>query len=360
MKNKRKLFIAAIIVGICSVSILAGVSLAAEKAIKLKFSSVSAPPDQSFHGETAKWWMDKVTERTNGWVTFQTFWGASLGSGPGHIDLVEKGMADVILGSRIYAPGKFPIGAFLFAIPFGPTDMRLVSQARRRIHEEFPAFRENLAAHNIILLGNFVTSPYNICSKTPIKTLDDLKGKKIGLIGRYFGRWVKPVGAIPVVAPMHDRYTLLQTDVTQVDFHPIENLNAYKVQELAPYYVEINSMIGDPWDLMMNLKTFGSLPSDIQKIFVNTGKEAELVLTEQLAPRYIERVSKEWKKQGVKFAKLPEEEREKWASMLEDIPAEWAAEVAAQRYPGWEIIERYLQLAEAGGYKWPRKWGVKK
>ena len=29
----------------------------------------------------------------------------------GHIDLLEKGMVEVILGCRIYTPGKFPLGS---------------------------------------------------------------------------------------------------------------------------------------------------------------------------------------------------------------------------------------------------------
>jgi len=45
---------------------------------------------------------------------------------------------------------------------------------------------------------------------------------------------------------MHERYTLLQTKVTDMDFHPITHMNAFKVQEVAPNFVQINAMIGAP------------------------------------------------------------------------------------------------------------------
>ncbi len=93
---------------------------AAEKNIKLRLSSVAAGPGQFPNSDSVKWWMDKVTEKTKGQVTFQSHWGASLAPPAGHIDLLEKGMVEIILGCRIYTPGKFPLGAFEYIFPFGP------------------------------------------------------------------------------------------------------------------------------------------------------------------------------------------------------------------------------------------------
>jgi TRAP-type C4-dicarboxylate transport system substrate-binding protein len=333
---------------------------AAEKNIKLRLSSVAAGPGQFPNSDSVKWWMDKVTEKTKGQVTFQSHWGASLAPPAGHIDLLEKGMVEVILGCRIYTPGKFPLGAFEYIFPFGPLDSHMVLQAKRQLYEEIPGFREELAKANALLISNFSTMPYDICSKTPIQKLDDFKGKRIGLIGRYFARWVKPTGAVPVVAPMHERYTLLQTKVTDMDFHPITHMNAFKVQEVAPNFVQINAMIGAPWDLMISLKAFNGLSPEIQKILIETGKEVEIHHTKNLLPRWQEKLWSEWKTQGVKFSSLPEAERAKWASLIEDIPAEWAAEVGAMGLPGWQIVQRFQEITAEKGYKWPRKWGVKK
>lgn len=341
------------------VAMSTGVAQGADKIV-LRFSSVSPPPGQSLDSDGAKWWMDKVTERTNGVVTFQPFWGASLGSGPAHIELLQRGMVDVVMSCRIYTPGKTPLGPFLYAIPFGPTDMKMVGRAVRQMHDEFPALMKEVEAQNAILVANFVTMPYQMASKTPFKSLDEVKGKKIGLIGRYFGRWAQAAGLVPVVAPMHERYNLLQSGVTEMDFHPITHMNAFKVQELAKNLVEVDSMVGNPWDLMMNLQKFKSLPPDIQKIIIDTGREAEIVMTDELAPKNKVEITEAWAKQGVVFSKLAEQERANWAAKIDDIPAEWAAEMAAQRLPGWEMMARFQQIAAEKGYKWSRQWAVKK
>jgi len=345
----------------CSAAVVmtAAAGQAADKIV-LRLSSVSAPPGQSLDSDGVKWWMDKVTERTKGAVTFEPIWGSALASGPAHIEILQKGMVDVVMSCRIYTPGKTPLGPFLYAIPFGPTDMKMVGRAVRQMHDEFPVLLKEVEAQNAVLISNFVTMPYQIASKKPFAALEDVKGKKIGLIGKYFGRWGQAAGMVPVVAPMHERYNLLQSGVTEMDFHPITHMNAFKVQELAKNLVEVDAMVGNPWDLMMNLTKFKSLPADVQKIMLDAGREAEIAMTDELAPLAEKKIAGEWKAQGVTFSKLPAADRAKWASMVEDIPAEWAAEMAAKGLPGWEMMTRFQEIAAQKGYKWPRQWAVKK
>jgi TRAP-type C4-dicarboxylate transport system substrate-binding protein len=345
----------------CSAAALMSAALAhAADKVVLRFSSVSPPPGQSLDSDGAKWWMDKVTERTKGAVTFETFWGASLASGPAHIEILQKGMVDVVMSCRIYTPGKTPLGPFLYAIPFGPTDMKMVGRAVRQMHDEFPALMKEVEDQNAILISNFVTMPYQIASKKPFKSLAEVQSKKIGLIGKYFGRWGQAAGLVPVVAPMHERYNLLQSGVTEMDFHPITHMNAFKVQELAKNLVEVDAMVGNPWDLMMNLTKFKSLSADVQKIMLDAGREAEIAMVDELALAAERNITEAWKKQGVTFSKLPEAERAAWAAKIEDIPAEWAAEMAAKGLPGWEMMTRFQEIAAKNGYKWPRQWAVKK
>ena len=335
-------------------------SLAGEKSITLKLAAITPPPGKALASDGVEMWMDKVTKETNGKVKFKAFWGASLTSPKAHMDLVEKGTVDLVLTHRWYSPSKFPLGQFEYVFPFGPTDSAVVSNAKRKIYEEFPAFKETLKKHNAIYICGFATTPYNFLSKTAIVKLDDFKGKKVSLVGRYFGRWVKAGGAIPVVAPMHDRYTMLQTGVVDMDMLPTDVFNTFKIQEVAPFFIEIDALVAIPFDLIMNLKKFDQLSPDIQKILLETGMEVERVMATEMVPGATKKVLAEWKKQGVTLIKFPAQERAKWAQLMPDIPAEWASEVSKLGLPGWEIIQRYQEICEELGYTWPRKWGIKK
>lgn len=338
-----------------------GSSFAAEmKPMTLRLAAVFPPPKVSLASYAAQLFMDEVTKKTNGKIKFQPFWGGALGKPAEHLTAVEKGVADLALTHRWYTPGKLPLAQFEYVFPFGPTDPLIVVKAKRQIYEEFPQFKENLAKYNALLLFSGPGCAYQILSKTPVQSLADFKGKKISLIGRYFGRWVEPAGAVPVVAPAADRYTMLQTGVTDMDFLPLDLFASYKIQEQAPNLILVNALTACWYDLMINTKTFAKFPKDVQDILIETGKEIELKMAKEGVPMWTKKVMAEFEKQGVKTFQFPEEERAKWSALVSDIPAEWAEEVTKQGYPGWDIIARYQQLTTEMGYKWPRKWGVKK
>lgn len=327
------------------------------KPIKLRLASPFPSPEVSLVGASAKMWMDEVTKRTGGKVTFQTFWGGALGKPAEHLTLIEKGAADVVVSNVQYTPGKFPIGQFEYVFPFGPIDPVVVTKAKRQMYNEFPEFQKDFDKYNIVPIMNTSGAVYQILSKSPITSLDDFKGKKIGLIGRYFGRWVEVAGSTPVVAPAHDRYTMLQTGVLDMDLLPLDLFASFKIYEQAKHAVMIDAMTGNFIDTWVNRKTFDALPKDVQDILLEAGKEIELRIAQELVPAWTKKIFATFDKNGVVYSKLSPDQRAQWAANIPDIPAEWAKEVSDQGYPGWAIVARYQEITEQLGYKWPRKWG---
>ena len=360
---RRSLFVSILVLVTAAFLLALSPALATgeEKPIKLRFAAVFPPPTVSLVSHSAELWMQAVKKKTGGRVEFQTFWGGALGSPPEHTNIAQKGMADVVLTNLMYTPGKFPLKQYEYAFPFGPVDPIVVTRAKRKIREEFPAFKENLAKYNMILISNCSAAAYQFMAKKPIQTLGDVKGQKVALIGRYFGRWVEPAGMVPVVAAAADRYTMLQTGVIDMDLLTMDMFFYYKVYEQAPNLILADLLTANFIDLLMNTNSFNKLPKDIQKIFLEAGKEVEEQMAAKEIKQWIEnKVMKGFKEKGVKIFRFSEEDRAKWAQLCEDIPAEWAAEVTGMGYPGWEIAKRYQEVCEELGYKWPRKWAVKK
>lgn len=328
--------------------------------MKLRFASAFPPPNVAMGSYAAKIWMETITEKTGGKVTFQPFWGGALGKPPEHLKMVDKGLVDLVLTNAHYTPGKLPLAQFEYVFPFGPVDPVTVTKAKLQLMQEFPEFARDLEKYNTVQIANYSGAVYQILSKSPIKTLADFKGQKISLIGRYFGRWVQVPGAIPVVAAAHDRYTMLQTGVVDMDLLPLDLFTAFKIEEQAKYFVGIRAMTGNFFDIYMNKDSFEKMPKELQEIFMETGDEIAMKVAEEIVPAWSKKVMEQFKNAGVQFYDLPESERNNWAEMITDIPAEWAKEVEEQGYPGWKIVERWQELTTEYGYKWPRKWGVKK
>ncbi len=336
-------------------------AVAAEmKPVTLRFASAWPPPEISLISTAHKMWMDEVTKRSGGKIQWRTYWGGAMGKPAEHLGLVEKGLADVVGTNAHYTPGKLPLGQFEYVFPFGPSDPVTVVKAKRQVMEEFPEFARDLAKYNAV---NIMVAPgamYQILSKAPINKLEDLKGKKVTLIGRYFGRWFEPLGAVPVVAPGQERYTMLQTGVVEMDLMAIDLQSSFKLSEQARHFVGVDALLGTFGDLWINKKTLEKFPPDVQKMMLDAGKEIELKAAETIVAQWSDKIMKDWKAQGVSFYYLTPEERAYWASIVEDIPAEWAKEVEGQGYPGYAIVDRFQELCTQYGYTWPRKWGVKK
>ena len=67
-----------------------------------------------------------------------------------------------------------------------------------------------------------------------------------------------------------------------------------------------------------------------------------------------------WKEAGVEWVEFEPEEWAKWASLVDDIPAEYAEEMVEKGYPGWEMVKRSQEISASWGHEWPRLWGIQK
>jgi TRAP-type C4-dicarboxylate transport system substrate-binding protein len=347
-------FVAVWVVGLHLASVQAAV-----KPTKLKAANVFPPPESSMSSEIFKTWQDEVTKRTKGAITFENFWGCALGTPPEHIDLLKKNTVQVVQTHFWYTPARFPVGHFEYTLPFGPTNYTLVAKAMRKIRAEIPQFVQDESRENAIVVCQAPGGVYDFMSKKPLKKMADFKGEKVSLIGRYFGRWLPP-GASAVVRPGHERYDMLRSGVVSTDLLAFDLFYAFKIHEVTQYYIHANLTTACFCPIMVNLEVFKGLSPEVQKIMLQAGEEVELKAAKEILPRWWARCEKEWKAKGITFITIPDEEIKIWASHLEDIPLEWAKEMEGKGIAGFKIIDRWQEITSEMGFKWARKWGVRK
>jgi TRAP-type C4-dicarboxylate transport system substrate-binding protein len=359
MKRKNRLIIL-LLVGWITLFLGGEESVLAQNSVKLKFASAFPGPGLIETGDIALRWQQEVTRRTNGAVTFESFWGASVGAPAEHIELLKNGAVQVAQTAGLYTPSRTPLQNFDYVFPFGVSNYTIIAKAMEQMRREFPQLDAELAKENAIMMVNSMQTEYNFLSKVPVKTLNDFQGKKVALVGRYFSRWLPP-GATAVVRGAQDRYDLLKNNIVSVDLSPITNQYGYKLHEVARYYTK-NLDVLSPCAIVvwMNLETFKKLPPDTQKIMLDVGRETVMLAAQEIVPKWKEKIFKEWKSAGIEFFDFSEKDKLTWVSKLEDIPAEWAAEMDGMGLPGSKIVQRWQEITGQMGHKWLRKWGVKK
>jgi len=305
-------------------------------------------------------WADEITKVTDGKITFEYFWAGALGTPAEHIDLINQRNVDMVTTHMWYTPTKAPLGNFEYIFPFGPKDTKLVAKARWTVYDEFPEFAEEYARYNCKLLQLQASESYRFMSKEPVNSLSDFEGQKVGLIGRYFGRWVQPSGAVPVVCPVTERYTNLQTGLEDIDLLTPTMAYTYKLHEQAPYIIDVPVGSFIPWQLLINLDTWNELTPDTQKLLAESAREfSQEEFPDWLGTEVDVVIGKMKDEVGLEVLTFPKADLAEWASRIEDIPAEWCAEVEELGLPGWEIAASYQDICEELGFEWARRWAVK-
>jgi len=358
----KKFFLLSIcVVLLMSVCVLSAQADTKMKPVVLKVATPYPPPESSLATAHLVAWQKMVTEQTGGAVKFKNYYGGALGKPAEHLSLVKTGAVDLVVSYGWYTPKDLPLEDYDYAFPFGPTDPLILTKAMRQIYEEFPQFRQDMARNNIVKMFQSPGITEVFLTKEKVTSVDQLKGKRCKVIGRYFGKWLNPISIAPVAAPGSEVYTMMQTGVIDMAMDTADLLYAFKIIETAPHVLHPELLTTNWIGTWMNMTKFNSLPKNVQDIMLEAGKKLEIMAAKEINPAWERKIFKEWEKTpNYTFVKLSDADRAKWAESCPDTPAEWAADVTAAGYPGWEIAKRYQEITTQMGHKWVRQWAVKK
>ena len=312
---------------------------------------------ESLLAATTKIYMEEMQRQSGGKITFTEFWGGTLVKPLEVLDAVGKGVVDLCTGLWIYAPGKVPLGTFEYNFVFNDPNRRIQAKIKRQMYEQIPALKQELEKYNIgppLIFGPL--SAYDIISRVPVKTLEDLKGKRIASTPTQYAPIAKSIGMGPVLSPAPEFFERLQRGVIDMAFCGKEVLHMMKLQDIAKYFLAVELNTPTTMSLWINLDTWKKLTPQDRELFLNVGKKAEGLYLDWF-DQHLKKVEEDFKKSGIVHNILSDKDRMDWATVMPDMPAEWAKEMESKGLPGWKIVDTYIELSEKEGWKFPRKWG---
>lgn len=288
----------------------------------------------------------RVLERTEKYqVKCKGYYGGSLAKLGEVLESIESGMLDMGMVNTCFEISKLGLCNFTLWIPFPTRDVSKVIRAHMKTVNRFPAFEKLFARYNQRVMGDGFLSQtsYQLITDFPIRTLEDLKGKKIGNGGPTLG-WLKAWGATSVKLTYPDAYSSIDTGVINGYSMPANIVMGLKIYEVAPYFTKVDSGGNVPSLLTMNLNTWKKLPKEIQEIVdeVATDWTWDVYKRNQAQT---EEAFKIMKKMGVKIYALPDKERIRWAKVLNEsrVAAKDIAACAAHGHPAKEIAHYYVK-----------------
>ena len=328
---------------------------AAYAADSVTFRATINVPSTQPPAMAMKHWGDLVTKRTNGRIKFNYLWGGALTKAGEEIPAIEKGLANAGFFTAPYYPGKMVLNSISFTVPFDTADPRVMLKMYYRVAEEVPEFVAEVEKNNLKEIYPFIFGSYELLSTKPMKTLADMKGKKIAVIGATFPKWFEAIGAVPISMPAPDRYTGLQTGLIDGQVLPLGPTDAFKWMEIAKNCTLIHLGCVILGSTVMNADDFGKLSPGDQKIVLEAGKETAQWNADQVVDDEA-RIKEKWKKMGVVFYTLSDADKQAWAEQLKYVPYDWAKEWDAKGVAATKTLNAYLNASRELGHQYPVEW----
>jgi len=271
------------------------------------------------------------------------------------MDAVSSGAVDIICTCSCFYPKDMPMNNVGWGLFFIPPDPLMQAKIYGNLRKEFPQMDQEVEKYNCKILFMSSVDTYGLFSKTPIKSIADLKGKKISGVGVYIPKFFKEIGTKVIPTFVGDRYSALQTGVIEGDYLPLLFTKPYRFWEVAKYRILVDSGGNHGMPHVINLDVWNSLSPEDQKIMITAGREMEVVSAEWMASTVSVFHKELEEKYGVTLMSFPYEEKVKWCEAIGDKWWDYARDLEKLGLPGFEFVAAYVRHGEKLGFDFPCK-----
>jgi TRAP-type C4-dicarboxylate transport system substrate-binding protein len=313
----------------------------AQSKIILKVATHSSRPgtpraDYMVHFKKA------VAERTKGEIEVQIYWANSLVHAKEALEAVQLGtadMADLALGYFTDKIRLMQVGG----LPFAVSDPVRARDGGLRVLTQVPEALAELHkfGHKVVAVTS--TATYHIVGHQPIRTLADLKGKKVGTFGRIAPKVIQAGGGVSVSTTGGEMYEALQRKTIDQRIISYEAHVRFKTYEVAKYVstIDIGAIAGVN-TFTMNRRKWDSLSKEHQKILLEEGEKVG-VWEAQAMKDDESKFRKYLQDKGVEVIEFSAKDREKWKNKpgVKKIADDWVAGMEKLGLPGRKVLALY-------------------
>jgi len=252
---------------------------------------------------------DYVEKKTGGGVKFKRYPSGQLASHNEHMTLIGTGGCHVTTLLTSVFPDQ------LHFTSMHHEQLTDVETATRNLYylwfdcpETAPFFKDEWTKRNILLLNAQANGEIGfLLTKKPVKTLEDLKGIKMGTLTD--DPYMKDFGMHSQVTTIPDIYEALARNQIQGYMLSASAFMMYKHYEVAKTYMDLGLSLVTG-HLVMNLDAYKKLPEPYKRVFLEAGR-ATMEFSIPLAIREANKAKETFKNAGLDVSVLSKEEQAK-------------------------------------------------
>ncbi len=279
---------------------------------------------------STNWWFDatlnpffdRFGKATNGDVSYIYYEPGTLVPDKEVLQATIDGVIDMTYAIPTASPNMFPMSV-VFEYPMLFSSYAQTALTYDALVQENPVLAAEWKDVTFLWAGG--SSPMNIVSTMPIKNLDDLKGKRIGVRAAAISDVIKLLGAVPVLLPMSDMYISLNRGLVDGVLMPMPQLIVNKIPEVAKH-ITMCGLLSSVGAVVMNTETYERF-SPAAKKFIDAVRGPSTTVLEASWGDY--RTARDLKTMvsdyGLTVHELAPAERQRWSDAVMPMYEPWKA-----------------------------------
>jgi TRAP-type C4-dicarboxylate transport system substrate-binding protein len=194
-----------------------------------------------------------IAKDTKGAITWKLVPGGQLADPKATYQAAADGLIQAGLGISTYVPNLAPsVTAIYSTVVFGEDVVAATGAALETVTLHCPSCIAEFKKANLVPLAGWTTSAYKLACREPVKSMEDLKGKRVRATGGS-AALMSMAGAVPIAATLSEAVNLLQRGGMDCQFGVNSWLKVFGYADFAKYQTDYPlGITGPAIGLMMN------------------------------------------------------------------------------------------------------------
>ena len=278
--KRTMLMISVIVVAMFALSLTIGglTADAAEKVYRLKIQSAYPRGDLSM--ELLKEFAKSANKRSNGRIKITVFADPELVPAEQLFEATQQGTLDMLHAVAAMWGGIIPVGEVEFGLPYmwnnpGGKTVKENSEIVRNFFFDsgfVDLLRKEYAKQGLYWLDVHSYGELFTLSTKPMKTCDDIQGKKFRVEGAWMD-YYNMLGARGTYISGMEAYMGLKLGTIDASQWDVSSITGLKWHEVAPYRIIGGGNDVVPGQILFNKKKWDSLPDDLKKALADAAED---------------------------------------------------------------------------------------
>ncbi|MGR3794221.1 C4-dicarboxylate TRAP transporter substrate-binding protein [Vannielia sp. SX4] len=186
-------------------------------------------------GEGYVRWAELVQELSGGDLVPEVYTGTVLLAPRAALQGIQDNVVQVAHHAAIYTPSDLPVSNAVQELGFAYSDpvaaIFAVTDFSMNNEVQLAEWKDK----GLVYLGAYATPAYVLMCSSPVRNLEEMKGKRIRTAGSAVSVWVEDAGGIPVNVPSSEMYTGLERGTLDCATNAASDLVDRSLMEVAEH-----------------------------------------------------------------------------------------------------------------------------